>query len=67
MTPHHLLFFLSALGLWQVNAAEWHTITVPGAWEEKGPPAARGYDGVAWYRTWVKVPDTFSFTKTPST
>lgn len=37
--------------------AEWSSITVPGSWEQKGPTSARSYDGVAWYRTWVKVPD----------
>lgn len=47
---------LSAVAL---SAAEWKTAKVPGAWEEKGPAEARTYDGVAWYRTWVKVHDTF--------
>jgi putative membrane-bound dehydrogenase-like protein len=37
--------------------AEWSPIAVPGPWEEKGQAVARGYDGFAWYRTWVKVPD----------
>ena len=41
------------------TAADWQPATVPGAWEQKGPAAARNYDGVAWYRTWVKVPDQF--------
>ena len=47
--------FLAALfmpvALW---SADWQTAAVPGAWEVKGPPAAKAYDGVAWYRTWVK-------------
>lgn len=43
-------------------AAEWSTIPVPGTWEEKGPAEAKSYDGIAWYRTWVKVHDSF-FTK----
>ncbi|MEW6304536.1 MAG: PVC-type heme-binding CxxCH protein [Verrucomicrobiota bacterium] len=37
----------------------WQSIAVPGAWEEKGPAAAKNYDGVAWYRTWVKPHDGF--------
>jgi len=41
------------------RAAEWQPVAVPGSWEEKGPAAARAHDGVAWYRTWVKVPDSF--------
>lgn len=43
-------------------AAEWSPIPVPGTWEEKGPAEAKSYDGIAWYRTWVKVHDSF-FTK----
>ena len=41
------------------HAADWRTAIVPGSWEEKGPAAAKSYDGVAWYRTWVKVDDAF--------
>lgn len=37
----------------------WAPVTVPGAWEEAGPPAARHFDGIAWYRTWVKPHDEF--------
>src|SRR5262245_33082280 len=40
----------------------WVPIRVPGAWETNGPPAARSYDGFAWYRTWLKPHDSF-FTK----
>lgn len=46
-------------GLLASFGADWKPISVPGAWEEKGPPEARSYDGIAWYRTWVKVPDNF--------
>ncbi|MBI4626891.1 MAG: c-type cytochrome [Verrucomicrobia bacterium] len=46
--------FTSAL-----RAAEWYPVLVPGSWEENGPAAAHSYDGIAWYRTWVKVPDSF--------
>lgn len=52
-----LWFPLMMLFIWPVHAAEWQRATVPGAWEEKGPLAAKTHDGVAWYRTWVKVPD----------
>ncbi|MEY4940868.1 MAG: hypothetical protein RIQ93_2603 [Verrucomicrobiota bacterium] len=57
-----LLLPLLALCPAPLLAADWQRATVPGAWEENGPPAARNYDGVAWYRTWVKVHDSF-FTK----
>ena len=46
----------------QPAPAEWHTIQVPGAWETNGPPAAKDYNGFAWYKTWVKPSDSF-FTK----
>ncbi|MBI4624367.1 MAG: dehydrogenase, partial [Verrucomicrobia bacterium] len=45
-----------------MHSAEWQPIAVPGSWEEKGAAAVKNYDGAAWYRTWVKVDDTF-FTK----
>lgn len=45
-----------------LTAADWSPVAVPGTWEEKGPAAAKSYDGIAWYRTWVKVDDSF-FTK----
>lgn len=57
---------LSLLGLvfslTLAHAADWQTIPVPGSWEEKGPASAKNYDGIVWYRTWVKVHDSF-FTK----
>ncbi len=56
-----LLFFVALISS-AAAADEWQTIAVPGSWEEKGPPAAGSYDGIAWYRTWVKVHDSF-FTK----
>jgi len=36
----------------------WKPIRVPGAWESGGA-AAKSYDGVAWYRTWVWAHDEF--------
>ena len=56
-----LLLCLS-LGGSALLAADWEKAPVPGAWEQKGPVFARNYDGIVWYRTWVKVHDSF-FTK----
>ena len=56
-----LLLCLS-LGGSALLAADWEKAPVPGAWEQKGPVVARNYDGIVWYRTWVKVHDSF-FTK----
>ena len=52
----HTRWFLMSvlLSVLPARAAEWTSIAVPGAWEEKGPAAARTLDGVAWYRAWVK-------------
>lgn len=66
LTPlsHLVRRTLLLLGLWNsaLLAADWEGATVPGAWEAKGPVAAKNFDGTAWYRTWVKVHDSF-FTK----
>ena len=40
-----LALFLSGV----VRADDWRALTVPGAWESVAP----GYDGIAWYRTWI--------------
>ncbi len=53
---------LAAFCVSLLTAAEWQPITVPGSWEDKGPASAKNFDGVVWYRTWVKVHDSF-FTK----
>ncbi|MBI2949041.1 MAG: dehydrogenase [Verrucomicrobia bacterium] len=53
---------LPAMSVAQPATSEWQTILVPGAWETNGPPAAKNYDGFAWYRTWLKPSDSF-FTK----
>jgi alpha-L-fucosidase 2 len=37
--------------------AEWQTIRAPGFWEEQNPQWAK-YDGFAWYRCFVKVPES---------
>lgn len=54
-----LMLGWSCLTLPALRSAEWLPIAVPGTWEEKGPVAARNYDGVVWYRTWVQIPDNF--------
>jgi alpha-glucosidase (family GH31 glycosyl hydrolase) len=33
----------------------WKTVTIDKPWEVQG---FGGYDGVAWYRKWVRIPDT---------
>lgn len=35
---------------------DWTPIDVPGAWEEVGGERFKSYDGIAWYRCFVKVP-----------
>ncbi|WP_414661621.1 PVC-type heme-binding CxxCH protein [Horticoccus sp. 23ND18S-11] len=50
-----LAFLLAATA----HAADWSVATAPGAWEEKGPPAARSLDGAVWYRTWVRPAPLF--------
>jgi putative membrane-bound dehydrogenase-like protein len=47
----------SALG--QPADAAWSIARVPGAWETNGPAAASAYDGIAWYRAWLKPHDSF--------
>ncbi len=37
-----------------LDVGAWDTLPVPAAWEKAGRP---GYDGYAWYRTQVRVPD----------
>lgn len=51
------LAVLTNLG--QPLSSDWNTIQVPGAWELTGPPEARDYDGIAWFRTWVKPDNSF--------
>lgn len=38
----------------------WSPILVPGNWETVGGPALREYDGVAWYRCMVRVPESWA-------
>ena len=41
------------------SAAEWRTIEVPGAWNDATARDVAAAGGIAWYRTWVKVHDSF--------
>ena len=36
--------------------ADWKPLAVPGTWESTGGEALAKYDGIAWYRCYVKVP-----------
>ncbi len=38
------------------DCPEWTAIPVPGAWEKSGGGILNNYDGVAWYRCFVKLP-----------
>jgi putative membrane-bound dehydrogenase-like protein len=49
-------FVLPLILLAAPQAAEWRPIQVPGARKDAEAP---GPDGVAWYRCWVKVDDSF--------
>ncbi|RMG39072.1 MAG: hypothetical protein D6725_06040, partial [Planctomycetota bacterium] len=42
------------------NASTWTPIDVPGPWEEAIPRLFTDYDGFAWYRCYVKVPDRWA-------
>lgn len=45
---------------WQApdfNDTGWRPAATPGPWENMGLP---DYDGYAWYRKWVDIPDTFT-------
>ena len=42
-----------------LRAADWSTVTVPGARDAVQVQAAAAAGGAAWYRTWVKVHDSF--------
>ncbi len=55
------LFVFVALGFFSdaMRAADWQRVTVPGAAPASAAGDAAGADGFAWYRTWVKVHDSF--------
>lgn len=54
-------FLMAAVGCLgsSLCGAEWRSISVPGSWEKNAPSVASQYDGIVWYRTWVKVHDSF--------
>ena len=41
----------------EFDDADWRHVPEPGPWENQGLP---GYDGYAWYRRWVDVPEGFA-------
>ena len=55
------LFALTALALLSVHAvaAEWRMIEVPGTWDAGTARGVADAGHTAWYRTWVKVHDSF--------
>ena len=54
-----LLCFAVAISGAVLRAADWSTVTVPGARDAVQVQAAAAAGGAAWYRTWVKVHDSF--------
>ena len=54
--PAALLFVISWTAL---RAAEWEPVKVPGALSESLAARTASAGGVGWYRTWVKVHDSF--------
>ncbi len=43
-------------------SSHWSPIIVPGSWEMVGGPQLKEYDGVAWYRCMIRVPETWKGT-----
>lgn len=43
-------------------SSHWSPIIVPGSWEAVGGPPLKEYDGVAWYRCMIRVPETWKGT-----
>lgn len=37
-------------------AAQWQTLNVPGTWDDASQGRLAKFDGMAWYRCWVKIP-----------
>jgi putative heme-binding domain-containing protein len=37
-------------------AGGWQRLKVPGTWDETSRNGLAAYDGIAWYRAWVKIP-----------
>lgn len=38
------------------NSEQWHTVPVPGAWEDAGVHELAAHDGFVWYRAVIRVP-----------
>lgn len=45
---------------WQQFEQDWQSITVPGVWDGQAGGALDEFDGVAWYRCAVAVPDSWA-------
>ncbi len=41
-------------------SSHWSPILVPGSWEEVGGPQLKEFDGVAWYRCMIRIPETWT-------
>lgn len=37
-------------------AGRWQRLAVPGTWDEASGKRLAPYDGIAWYRAWVRIP-----------
>jgi sialate O-acetylesterase len=44
----------------EMDDSKWSNIRVPGNWENSGVPAFRNFDGIAWYRRVVDVPENMA-------
>lgn len=58
---------LAWLGIWLLSgscllaqAENWTRVSVPGAWEAQADRELEDYDGFAWYRCYVKVPERWT-------
>ena len=47
----------SAAALVTTEAPGWHLVRVPGTWEQAGIAELAEYDGVAWYRCRLRLPE----------
>src|SRR5687768_6080897 len=54
-----LLAGLLAFSFVAPEKSGWTSLPVPGAWEDVSEGRFEKYDGIAWYRCFVKVPDTW--------
>ncbi len=57
-----ITLFLGSLGWDLVQAADWdqwEVASVPGAWDLQEEASDEDYDGFAWYRCYVRVPESW--------